>query len=582
MSVQKTFTIVPTVSRDASSPMPAFVGGRMTSKQVKQAYKTANKAPRLSRAEQIKADRAEQQRIRKELEKEKASAKAKLLREKKKEKELAEREAKKKEGKPLVNVRPSQDTIARFVRGNGANRKSDSAGICVDRQMPAAHGPGEVADGSLRTSHLLESISEDEEEEVDEGSKDPAGPPQGSGLQEETTADNGPVDGEEDSNTVLAEISTGDIQSDLFNESGSARSQSHTQSQREEPKQHPPEDDTIIGLLDEELHTDLSQDAPTAVPLQQEPRVEASNQAPTIPQVEEFLDGELDSDILDELVVMMDTSQGANIYPLKEGPGGFGAPGRAEPRISAPQPSASIVRREEATDIRAQEESAVTVCAPEGQAPSVRDQESGAPSIPTNTHQSPPLGTQAIIMNLDDFFPTSSQQARELEFDTDDLDTLLSSLPDPQAMPPPATPARALPEVSTVTAGIPTAAVQKGISPKPQTSQLRQSPSPSPQRWFTASGSKELNSLAIQRSKRTAALEEIQQRERMRAAQWLPAQGYHARAHTHVVPSQAACQAQVEEPSPKRTCLPEGVENTPPKPSQETDYGGGWMEDFEF
>lgn len=88
----------------------------MTTKQVKKAYQKANKGPKLSKAERRRQELFEQDRIRKEFEKERNQARARAARDKKKEKEERERSEKKRKGLPLVEVRPSQDTIARFIR----------------------------------------------------------------------------------------------------------------------------------------------------------------------------------------------------------------------------------------------------------------------------------------------------------------------------------------------------------------------------------------------------------------------------------------------------------------------------------
>lgn len=99
----------------------------MTTKQVKKAYQKANKQPKISKAEQRRRELFEQDRIRKEFEKEKNQARARAARDKKKEREERERAEKKKKGLPLVDVRPSQDTIARFVRAKPVSRGDDSA-----------------------------------------------------------------------------------------------------------------------------------------------------------------------------------------------------------------------------------------------------------------------------------------------------------------------------------------------------------------------------------------------------------------------------------------------------------------------
>ncbi|KAL2126621.1 hypothetical protein VTI74DRAFT_524 [Chaetomium olivicolor] len=138
MPRQHTFTIVPNplgmqglMSRAAAG---AGVESKppMTSKQAKKLYQQATRVPRLSKSEQRRLEREEQERIRREFEKEKQANKARILREKKKAKEQAAIEAKKKRGLPLVAPRPSQDTIARFVRGDGLG---DSAGAKVE--LPA-------------------------------------------------------------------------------------------------------------------------------------------------------------------------------------------------------------------------------------------------------------------------------------------------------------------------------------------------------------------------------------------------------------------------------------------------------------
>lgn len=121
---------------------------RMTSKQVKKAHKASNKAPKLSRAEQRKLELAEQERIRKEIEKDRQANRARLAREKKKAKEDKEKEERRKKGRPLVDVRPSQDTIARFVRVDGMAMKRNA-------------GEGEVA----RMASVVEEEPDTKEKE---------------------------------------------------------------------------------------------------------------------------------------------------------------------------------------------------------------------------------------------------------------------------------------------------------------------------------------------------------------------------------------------------------------------------------
>ncbi|OHE96530.1 hypothetical protein CORC01_08128 [Colletotrichum orchidophilum] len=127
---QNTFAVIP----DA----PGRVGGvanrpPMTSKQAQKLYKQATKEPRRSKAEQRKWEKERQEEIRKELEKERAAVKAKAARERKKVKEEEARESRRRAGQPLFDCRPSQDTIARFVRGNGSSKKRDLSGEPIPR-----------------------------------------------------------------------------------------------------------------------------------------------------------------------------------------------------------------------------------------------------------------------------------------------------------------------------------------------------------------------------------------------------------------------------------------------------------------
>ncbi|ETS75743.1 hypothetical protein PFICI_12687 [Pestalotiopsis fici W106-1] len=138
--VQQTFSLIP----ELPSALHGHGGdqqqqGRisrppMTTKQAKKAYKAKNKGPKLSKAEQRRQDLMEQDRIRREFEKERNQARAKAARDKRKEKEDREKAEKKKKGIPLVEVHPSQDTLARFVRRPttptvGPKSKTDSSGF---------------------------------------------------------------------------------------------------------------------------------------------------------------------------------------------------------------------------------------------------------------------------------------------------------------------------------------------------------------------------------------------------------------------------------------------------------------------
>ena len=116
---QDTFKLVPTTLVNTTGPRPP-----MTSKAAKKAYREATKLPKVSKAEQRRIEAAEIARQKKEYEKEKATAKSKAAREKKLKKEADERAKRKELGLPEPSrfVRPSQPTIKTFVK-SGAGRK---------------------------------------------------------------------------------------------------------------------------------------------------------------------------------------------------------------------------------------------------------------------------------------------------------------------------------------------------------------------------------------------------------------------------------------------------------------------------
>ncbi|RYP68496.1 hypothetical protein DL771_006648 [Monosporascus sp. 5C6A] len=128
--VQNTFTIIPNAPSAINGNFDASTVSRpsrppMTTKQAKKAYKEKNKGPKLSKAEQRRQELFEQDRIRREFEKEKNQARARAARDRRREKEEKERAEKKKKGLPLVEVHPSQDTLARFLRFD-AKKESNS------------------------------------------------------------------------------------------------------------------------------------------------------------------------------------------------------------------------------------------------------------------------------------------------------------------------------------------------------------------------------------------------------------------------------------------------------------------------
>ncbi|PBP23201.1 hypothetical protein BUE80_DR006084 [Diplocarpon rosae] len=136
MGGQRTFELIPTT-------LVKYNGVRrpMTSKAAKKAYQQANRGDKVSRAEQRRRDAAELEQQKKEYEKERAAARARAARDKKAAKANAEKEARKKMGLPEPSrfVRASQPTISRFVRSGSTGKRSwreeENAGEDADQTM---------------------------------------------------------------------------------------------------------------------------------------------------------------------------------------------------------------------------------------------------------------------------------------------------------------------------------------------------------------------------------------------------------------------------------------------------------------
>ncbi|KAI0382778.1 hypothetical protein F5Y04DRAFT_252322 [Hypomontagnella monticulosa] len=149
---QNTFSIIPNapgaINGDLDKPQPRTTRP-MTTKQAKKAYQKANRGPKLSKAEQRRQELFEQDRIRKEFEKEKNQARARAARDKKREKEEKERAEKKRKGLPLVEVHPSQDTIAWFVRGQKKKNQENQDNQEHRTESPVAVSKDESDSGTL-------------------------------------------------------------------------------------------------------------------------------------------------------------------------------------------------------------------------------------------------------------------------------------------------------------------------------------------------------------------------------------------------------------------------------------------------
>ncbi|RSL60210.1 hypothetical protein CEP54_006892 [Fusarium duplospermum] len=449
---QRTFTLIPKFpGRDESPDRPPL--RPMTSKQAQKAYKAANKGPKLTRAEIWKQEKAEQERIRKEFEKEKAAAKAKIAREKKKEKELAEKAEKRKKGLPLVNVRPSQETISWFVRGNGSAKKRDAKGKNVrtntieeeadPTETTAEDTIDEEEQQPAKKARTLENIQEDEKDTPDVGVG--------------ATTDNEP---RRPSPSPRCEDMQ-EVEEALMDGRGGVSVLNNSQHLLDQPRREE-------GILD--MEDDLDADFEEELAL----------------ELLEDLEAAADKGC-DQNRANKDEAMHESVSEMKAG---------TSNQLAGVGPPAN--RYEEDLGLHRPNPPSAHFIKPA--LPKQREQPRASPS-PSPPRQAPPMSTQAILTNFDDFFPSSSQQARELEEDDDIL---------PSA---PALPAIVEEEEEEVPDE-----PEKPADPDPLPSlgPLSDSPSPPPRRFFTSSGSHEQMSLALHRSRRTAALEKIQQRERAR------------------------------------------------------------------
>ncbi|KAI6768099.1 hypothetical protein HG530_006108 [Fusarium avenaceum] len=455
---QRTFTLIPQFPGRAVSPdRPPL--RPMTSKQVRKEYKAANKGPKLTRAEAWKQEKAEQERIRKEFEREKAAAKAKVVRDKKKEKELAEKEVKRKKRLPLVNVRPSQETISWFVRGNGTTKKRDACGKDVEK-----------TDATTKDN-------DDTPEETTSASKDEPKQP----AMKIQKLDNIQEEDEDSFDTGMDAL----VQNEPLRLS------------MESPNDENPQEVANESIMEHIEHLPTEVTTELSPPKQPLPEIELEG-------MEDELDADFEEDfalgILEDIEAAMGKSKPNESHKLETA-----CAASTKSNSPIPEPLLDDTRKpvpnRYAEDIGLHRPLPVSFDKP----PTLQEPQTNLkPPSPSPPRQEPPMSTQAILFNLDDFFPSSTQQARELEEDPDDD---LS----------PSAPLHLAPiteEEEELSDEEPEKTVEQNTLPV--LDPVLDSPPPPPRRFFTSSGSHERMCLAVQRSRRTAALEKIQQRERSR------------------------------------------------------------------
>ncbi|RGP79217.1 hypothetical protein FLONG3_2653 [Fusarium longipes] len=505
---QRTFTLIPKFpGRDEPPDKPPV--RPMTSKQVRNAYKAANKGPKLTRAEQWKQEKAEQERIKKEFEREKAAAKAKVARDKKKEKELAEKEEKRKKRMPLVNVRPSQETISWFVRGNGSTKKRDAQGQEVDKAGAT----------TKETNDITEETTNTDDNEI----KQPA----------------------------MKMQKLGDIQEDdeEVSDAGDVGMEMRAQDQQPSSSSEPPRIEEPCKKTKQDDTTEPAEEAPAV----SKPQLLAPRQ-PILEIELEGMEDDLDEDfeedlaldMLEDIEAAMDKSAPKTGPVIDTAPKCYTKPGPAVPQLPVDTIKVPAPNRY-AEDLGLRRPPSPTFVKPPLPRHSPRGMEARSSSPP---RQEPPMSTQAILYNLDDFFPSSSQQARELEEDLDD-DGLMPSAP--LHLTPIAEEEEDFEDEEPLESPEPSRLPV--LDPAPD------SPSPPPRRFFTSSGSHERMCLALQRSRRTAALEQIQQRERARIQAGMLKRAQ-AESRKTVKPNESTKKPQVLPKHP-----PQNVQHNPPRQS---------------
>ncbi|OPB40999.1 hypothetical protein A0O28_0106960 [Trichoderma guizhouense] len=518
--VQRTFTIVPPAGPAERTP----VNNRpMTSKQVRKAYKEANRVPRVSRAEQLRQERAEQERIRKEFEKDKAALKAKTLREKKRAKEQAEREEKRKKGLPLVNVRPSQDTIAWFVRGKDSGTKRDCRGqnAATTPVLPIAEEP-EEDEGDLPSPKRLCSQEQPKEEGYEKADCKKADCEKADCEKADCeTADCEKEDwveedfGEEDfeeleekREEVLPALKEFTAKVDTAPEKNERTAEEDFLEDFEIMS-----DDEMSKLSFSQVATKSSVNAedhlptsPEATPAKQEKDhshhettlhkpespITIKNPKPlALPEFDLISD---DEDDLEQEMLALDVALISQKQLSKQPALVFVSQGsqKRSPTATGYEMDLGLATGllnniSQETLSKRDEQACLMPPPPIPAAP----QGSRSPISPVAMKpQAPPLSTQQILFNMDDFFPTSSQQAAELE---EEETTFI-----PQS----------LKLCSIPQAKAPSPAGEKDLPPSDTASSSPEPPKP----FFTASGSNERLAVALLRSRRTAEQEEEQRR----------------------------------------------------------------------
>lgn len=403
---QRTFELIPTTLVKSHGNQPTC----MTSKQVKKAYQQANRGPRISRAEQRRRDAEELERQKKEYERERAAAKAKAAREKKAAKEHAEKEARRKMGLPEPSrfVRASQPTISKFIRG-GNNGKRSWQEMKMDTVV-------EDSDGTLSDTEL--------------GEKDEAQPPAKRVVAEDSEDEFG--DFPSLSQSGLLEKIESSMVSMKDGGAGSAAAVAERPLQppcrepsQELPARKSPEDEypldnsqVIAQMVNNQLLSEaveavrrpdgaeLSELSPPKQPILT-PRPPKKPEFQTMPIPRQSAPKQSPAKLPNQLVSMPMATRNGNIKFAK--PAVVSRQVLQEVSINMPPPLANFKDKKVITFV------------PPPPKPRMLSQNTAKPNNRPR-YNIPPSATQVFLENhLDDFFPSPTQEIRELLSDVDDL-----------------------------------------------------------------------------------------------------------------------------------------------------------------
>ncbi|KAE9380621.1 hypothetical protein N431DRAFT_432904 [Stipitochalara longipes BDJ] len=395
---QRTFELIPTTLVKSHGNQPA----RMTSKQVKKAYQQANRGPRISRAEQRRRDAEELEKQKKEYERERTAVKAKAAREKKAAKEHAEKEARRKMGLPEPSrfVRASQPTISKFIRSGNTGKRS--------WQQMKMNTLAEDADGTLSDTGF--------------GEKDDAQPP----AKRIAAADDS-----EDEFGDFPSLSQSDLLEKIDNSMASmtasgagslaAVAKQPLQPPCQEPSQelparksrkdeYPFDDSQLIAemvntqLLSEAAEAAQRSDSPELPELSLPKRIASKPMAPSKTKALS--------------VPKKPASPKMSYRPVSKS--AIGDDNHARPATVSRPPLRGVSVNMPPPPIPSKEQKAISF-APSPQKPRLSSQT--APRTYNNPRYSvPPSAIQVFLTNhLDDFFPSPTQEIRELLSDVDDL-----------------------------------------------------------------------------------------------------------------------------------------------------------------